>query len=534
MKFGPVPVGEVEGAILAHATLAGKSRLKKGTVLGDNEVASLREAGIETVIAAVLEAGDVAENEASARLGAAFAEPSLKIEEAHTGRVNILAANDGVLQIDKAVINAFNAVDPDVTIATLPEYLRVSSGDMVATIKIIPFAVAGTVLDKAIAIVSETAIIVRSFRPHRVGLIQTELPTTKPSVLDKTRSVTEARLARSGSSVGQEIRTKHSAGHVAKAITELAGTHDAVVIFGASAVSDSQDVIPSAIRMAGGNVERFGMPVDPGNLLVLGAMNGKPVLGAPGCARSPKENGFDWVIDRLFAGMQISGNDVASMGVGGLLKEMAARPQPRERASGKRDYPVQAIVLAAGQSSRAGSTNKLLAKFDGVPLVRMVVDELEKSKTIRTTVVTGYDSGVIEKALASSDCNIVLNSDYTTGMASSFKAGIGDLDRSASGAIIVLADMPGLNTNHVNHLIDAFAASNGQGIVRATYHGRPGNPVILPRKVLLQAQNLTGDIGARHLIEASDAEIVDVEIGEAAALDVDTVEAIVNAGGQPA
>ncbi len=103
-----------------------------------------------------------------------------------------------------------------------------------------------------------------------------------------------------------------------------------VIVFGASALCDFDDVIPAAIRAAGGEVLRAGMPVDPGNLLVLGRLGETPVIGAPGCARSPKENGFDWVLDRLIAGLDVTSDDIAGMGVGGLLMEIPTRPQPRE------------------------------------------------------------------------------------------------------------------------------------------------------------------------------------------------------------
>ncbi|TIM20530.1 MAG: 4-diphosphocytidyl-2C-methyl-D-erythritol kinase, partial [Mesorhizobium sp.] len=100
---------------------------------------------------------------------------------------------------------------------------------------------------------------------------------------------------RSGGRLTAERRTPHDVGAVADAAGSLARDNDIVVIFGASAMSDFGDVIPAAIEQAGGTVIRAGMPVDPGNLLVLGALAGKRVIGAPGCARSPKENGFDWV-----------------------------------------------------------------------------------------------------------------------------------------------------------------------------------------------------------------------------------------------
>src|SRR5690606_13965369 len=152
------------------------------------------------------------------------------------------------------------------------------------------------------------------------------------SVLDKTARITQGRLARSGSSITREIRAAHDESAVAEAIRTLIADNDMVIVFGASAVCDEDDVIPAAIRLAGGTVERIGMPVDPGNLLSLGRLGDKPVLGAPGCARSPKLNGFDWVLDRILADVEVTPKVLAGMGVGGLLMEIPTRPQLREAA----------------------------------------------------------------------------------------------------------------------------------------------------------------------------------------------------------
>jgi molybdenum cofactor cytidylyltransferase len=163
----------------------------------------------------------------------------------------------------------------------------------------------------------------------RVGVVSTLLPALKASVVAKTLRVLEARLAKSSAAIGREERVAHEEGALAAAIERLAPHSDALVIFGASAITDRRDVIPRAIEASGGRIEHFGMPVDPGNLLLLAERAGAPIIGAPGCARSPKENGFDWVLDRILAGVPITSADIKAMGVGGLLMEIASRPQPR-------------------------------------------------------------------------------------------------------------------------------------------------------------------------------------------------------------
>jgi molybdenum cofactor cytidylyltransferase len=201
---------------------------------------------------------------------------------------------------------------------------------MAATVKIIPFAAPGAALERACAALpAGGAVSIAPFRPLRFAVASTTLPGLEASVVAKTLRALEARLAPAGASIVAEERVAHEASALAGALERLAAKGDALVIFGASAVADRRDIVPAAIEAIGGRIERFGMPVDPGNLLLLAARDGLPIVGAPGCARSPDENGFDWVLQRILAGVPIAGADIEAMGVGGLLTEIASRPQPR-------------------------------------------------------------------------------------------------------------------------------------------------------------------------------------------------------------
>ncbi len=532
MRFGPVAAADAEGGLLVHALPVGGSIWRKGRQISASDIVALREAGVRQVLVALPAAGDLTEDAAAGAIAAALRFDRVEARTPATGRVNLHATRDGVFTVDKALVDAVNAVDPAVTLATLPPFAAVVRGQMVATVKIIPFAVPAAVLASVTDLnTNRTAFAVHPFRPHRVGLVQTRLPGLKPSVLDKTRRVTEVRLARSGSGIVGEIRVGHDAAAVAGAIGMLLEQADMVVVFGASAVSDGEDVIPAATRLAGGEVERVGMPVDPGNLLVLGRVGATPVIGAPGCARSPKENGFDWVLDRITAGLDITSRDIAGLGVGGLLTEIPTRPEPREASRRKAEAKVHAVVLAAGRSSRMGGSNKLMAKFDGKPLLYLVTERVLASKAAGAVVVTGHQSERSEGALVGLSVKVAHNPDYTSGLASSLQTGIAALPASAAGALVVLGDMPGVGTADLNRMIDAFEAAGGSAVVRATAGGKRGNPVILPRELFAEVATLEGDTGARHLVEKS--AVIDVELGEGAALDVDTPEMLAHAGGTP-
>ncbi|MDG4894769.1 MAG: 4-diphosphocytidyl-2C-methyl-D-erythritol kinase [Mesorhizobium sp.] len=534
MKFGPVAIDEAEGAVLAHATAAGEKRFRKAYRLSREDVAALKAAGIGEVVAAVLDEDDLGEDAAAAKIAAAMSHRNIEVKPAATGRVNLHAGASGVFTVDAGMIDAINAVDPAITIATLAQHAPVEKGQMVATVKIIPFAVAASLVDSVVKICAGREIFaVNAYRPITIGVIQTVLPGVKPSVLDKTLRVTEARLARSGGRLTAERRTPHEVAPVAAAVTQLARDNDMVVIFGASAMSDFADVVPAAIEHAGGTVVRAGMPVDPGNLLVLGTLHGKRVVGAPGCARSPKENGFDWVLDRLIAGLDVTAGDIAGMGVGGLLMEIPTRPQPREPATqpATSALKVDIVLLAAGRSSRMGGPNKLLALFDGEPLVRRTASRALGSKAASTIVVTGHQRERVRSALGGLEVKLADNPDFADGLASSLKAGIAKVAPDAAGAMIVLGDMPGVSSKDLDRLIDAFRRSGGHAVVRASHEGKRGNPVLLPRSLFAAVAQLEGDTGARHLVEAEGLDVIDVEIGQGAAIDVDTREALEGAGG---
>lgn len=535
MKFGPVPVTDAEGAVLAHAAKLSEGRLAKGHVISAADMALLQAAGFSEVIVARLEPGDLLEDEAASRIAAAIDRDHLTFSQAATGRINIHSAVDGLFVASRSIVDRLNRIDPAITLACLADHVPVRSGDMVATIKIIPLAVSGRFVDEAAALLrAGQAFSVKPFCGRRVGLIATLLPSLKPSVMDKTRQNLEARLLMSSSVLVQEKRVPHTAEAVAAEIFEGTQRLEMIIVFGASAVADAGDVIPAAIRLAGGTVEHVGMPVDPGNLLVLGRVGDIPVIGAPGCARSPKENGFDWILNRILAGEWPTVEDVTGLGVGGLLMEIPTRPLPRAlTVSQPKDVSVAAVLLAAGRASRMGVSgqHKLLAEFDGVPLVRRSAQAALEAGVRHVLAITGHRQAEIRAALAGLDVVAVENACYATGMASSLIAGVNAVGNEADGVLVMLADMPWVSAGDLAALMSAFKAGQGRVIVRAVSGGKRGNPVILPRSTFDAIRQLQGDIGARHIIETCGLPVVDVDIGPAAHVDLDTPEAVIAAGG---
>ncbi|NBN64996.1 NTP transferase domain-containing protein [Pannonibacter tanglangensis] len=531
MRFGPVALEEAEGAVLAHSLQTATGVLRKGHVLGAADLVRLAGEGVTTLVVARLAPDDVAEDDAALALASAVAGDGISRDQPFTGRVNLYATGNGVLLCDREAINRFNRVDPAITLATLPACQAVEAGRMVATVKIIPLAVPGGHVAAA-ADVARGCVRLAPYRARPVGLVATRLPHLKPATMDKTRRVLADRLAPMGGVLLPEIRTAHTADAVAEGLRQqLAAGAGLVVLFGASAVVDVEDVLPAAIRLAGGELHHFGMPVDPGNLLLLGEVGGVPVLGAPGCARSPKENGFDWILQRLMADIPVTAEDITGLGVGGLLMEITSRPQLRAQPAGTAGRH-GAIVLAAGRSSRMEGGNKLLARLNGKTLVAHALDAACDSAAGPVVLVTGHMAERVAAEAAGRDVVVQHNPDFATGMASSIRAGLAALPAGLDGVVILLGDMPGVDAAMVDRLIRAHDRSRRHLIVVATAEGKRGNPVLFDSAFLEALKGLEGDVGARHLIAREGETVVEVELGVAARLDLDTRDALTAAGGE--
>ena len=524
MTFGALAVGDAVGAVLAHTLRAGDRVLKKGRVLSASDVDALASSGHSTIICARLAQGELAEDAAASRIAAALAGSGTRLERTHTGRTNLHADFDGIVAIDAAAIAAVNAIDEAITVATVPLLAPVRAGDIVATVKIIPFGIAEAAVSAATEAVHD-AVAVRPWRGCLAGLVLTRFADTAPSILDRAVAAQRTRMARCGGALAGERRVAHDVAAVAGAIAELAAAGlDPILVLGASAIMDRRDIIPAALERAGGEVVRLGMPVDPGNLLLLGRLRGATVIGVPGCARSLKPSGFDWVLQRVCAGVVVTASDLAAMGVGGLLEDIPVRPAPRSEVAAP-DGRIAGVVLAAGRASRMGS-NKLIAELDGEPIVRRTVRAVLASRARPVVVVTGHEADAVQRALIGLDVRFVHNPAFADGMSTSLRVGIaaaGPVD----AALICLGDMPRLEAHHFDSLIDGFRAGDPDEILVPTYDRKRGNPVLWPHRYFAEIGTLTGDVGARALLDRHAEHVRLIATDDAAILiDVDTPDAL--------
>ena len=530
MIFAELPIEDCLGAILAHAQRSAEIAFKKGRQLSADDIAKLKQAGIRQLTVAKLEPGDVAEDSAAKALSEALASAGLYADAPFTGRANIYARHAGVLRVDAQRVSAINGVDEAITLATLADYADVDADQMVATVKIIPFAVQRDRLESCLALARDNAAVLsfHPYRPRKVALIQSELAAVKPSLLEKTVAVTNKRLSAMGNGPVADIRTPHDARAIAGQIRHaLDDGAEMILVMGGSAITDRRDVIPAAIEQSQGEVLQFGMPVDPGNLILLGRVAGRPVIGLPGCARTPKLNGFDWVLQRLMADIDVTAADIRAMGAGGLLGEIGARPQPRESRPRPehRRARIAGLVMAAGRSSRMGA-NKLLLDDGGHPIIATVVDHALAAGLAEVVVVCGHQEAEMRTALAGKAVRVVPCPDFADGMSASLRCGLKALSQDVDAAFLLLGDMPRVGADLLRRMSAAYNPTEGRSIIVPSFAGKRGNPVLWDRRFFAEMMELAGDVGARHLIGEHADQVTEIEAADAGIMmDVDTPDA---------
>jgi molybdenum cofactor cytidylyltransferase len=524
MKFGPEDLKQAEGTVLAHSLRVGGRRFAKGQVLDAPVLAFLADHGLAQVVVARLGPDDLDENAAAAALAEGLATAEIAVTEPFAGRVNLIAKTAGVLTVDARAVDRLNQVDEAITLATLNNHAQLRKGALVATFKIIPYGIDKNKVFQAKSGFDAGAIRLHPFRSGVADLVLTRTEGFKETLLDKGRVAVQRRLEVLGWRLGKVTVVAHEQSAVAAALDQSRA--DMMLILGASATSDRQDVAPAAVVAAGGRIDRFGMPVDPGNLLFLGDLQGRPVVGLPGCVRTPALNGADWVLARLACGLTLGTADIANMGVGGLLKEIPERQQPR-RARGPVDKgKVELVLLAAGKSSRMQGQNKMLREINGEPLLRHAARAALGSKVASVLVVVPPDAPEHAKALHGLDVQVVIAPDAALGLSASVRAGIAAVSPDSAAVIMALADMPEIAAHHFDALIDGYAPEKeGFIVVPLAPNGKRGNPALFDRRYFESLAGLHGDRGAKPIIDQAGSALVTVTLDEAVLLDLDTPEA---------
>ena len=519
---------DCQGLVLAHRQNFADGSIAKGTLLAANHLAELGAAGIDRLICTRPDAGDVHEDEAAERLAGLLAPDNLDFTRAATGRVNMKVPQQGLVRYERTLIRDINEIDERITFALVQHNQLLARGQMAATLKIIPFFVPDSSLRQIENLLAGApAFGFCPLKTAQVALIQTRIPGQADRLFNATEKVTADRLAVLGSEVAASLVCAHNKTDVAEQIQNcMASGADIILLCGGSAIIDRQDELPQAVVEAGGQVIQLGLAVDPGNLLMFAKIGNVPVIGMPGCARSPKLNGLDWVLQLVLADVDLTRSEFADMAAGGLLMEIASRPLPRAMAT-KPHQPdrLVGIVLAAGQSSRMGPNNKLLAEFAGKPLVRHVTEVMLDAGLDEVTVVIGHQADQVAAALAGLPVHLLFNADFAAGQGHSVAAGVGVLDGAVTDVLIALGDMPLISAEMLQNLVASHLAceDHQRRITLPSYDGKRGNPVIWGSAFFPELKHLCGDAGGRQVLQDHLAAHNPVEISSSAMFrDIDT------------
>jgi len=531
MKIEHLDPKESQGSILAQSYNLSERKLSKGTRVSKAIVELLNKENIKTILCAVPHENDMDEDAAAEAISNAIDRNRLYAEEASTGRVNFRTPALGVVRYNRELIKKINLVDESIAFSIVEHNQLLAKNDLIATLKIIPFFVSKIYVEQVVTLLSKYEIFkIHRLEEKKVEFIQTYYDWQKRSIFKATSNVTRSRLDALGCLLEKETLIPHDHESLCSEIkSSLDSGAQVLLISGASAITDRSDYIPKAILSVGGEIIQYGLAVDPGNLLLIGQIGGTTVIGMPGCARSPKLNGFDWVLQLLMANIPITKEELADMGAGGLLMEIASRPLPRalSKSVNKREKKIMGVILAAGNSTRMGKDNKLLRNVGDASLVRNTAVEMLNSDVDSCSIVLGYQSDKVAEVIKDLNINLILNPFWQEGQASSLKAALNTLDDTYSDLLIMLGDLPGVKSRHINRVIEEHLLTNNRRskITIPSFNGKKGNPVIWGRSFFPDLLNLEGDVGGRALFNHHPAAINLLDMDDPAVVtDTDTPE----------
>ena len=332
MIFKEFNLHQTNGCILPKSITLKKNgkliKFRKGTTVNTEIIKLLKTNNILKLYCFKIEKDELDENSAAEKISNSLIsnhQKNLIIKNFLTGRSNIIANKDGVFYYDENKLFEINNVSNNIAVSALRPYTRVIKGQELVTTKIIPYAIKKNDFQK-INIFGKGCFNLAPFKKIKVGLIQTYTKETKSSILDKTKLITENRLKSCGVNSIFETRTPHDEKDLNKELEKcIKKGYKLILIFGVHAISDVRDLIPRVIKKNKGTIIRIGMPVEPGNLILISKLLKKDnnetfIIGMPSCAKSPKENGADWILWRIISGLKINNKIINKMGIGGLLK----------------------------------------------------------------------------------------------------------------------------------------------------------------------------------------------------------------------
>ena len=322
MKAQTVEVKDSTGRILCCTIFrsCGKKLLAKGHLLSNDDVHLLETEGMDKVWVTELEDGEIGEDEAVTIVSREMACGALEIRLAAGGRANLVATEDCAALVDEDLLKQINCLGT-LAIATVANFSFARAGQRIATVKSTPFAVGKSQLEAVTSILIERGPILqaRPIRKPSIGVLYSD-PVSGDRARQLFESIMRQRLERLGVQPTFSLAAVEQEEVVARSLQHLLRAKPTTILIASTtAPAGPDDVIGRAMVQAGCHIERFLAPVEPGNLFLLGYKDDIPVVSAPGCFRSAKQNVVDLVLPPMLARYRVSGWEIACLGHGGLL-----------------------------------------------------------------------------------------------------------------------------------------------------------------------------------------------------------------------
>jgi molybdenum cofactor cytidylyltransferase len=289
-------------------------------VISDEDVRILESEGMENIWVTELEEGEIGEDDAVAAVAGEMGCGSFEIRLAAGGRANLIATENCCVLVDDELLKQINCTS-SIVIATSTNFSYAVTGQRIATVKSAPFAVAKDQLEAIVTIIRERGPILqaRPLRAPSVGVLYTD-PISGERARQLFENIMRQRLERFGVNPNFVLACTEDENSVARCMQHLLRSKPCVILVASTtAPAGPEDVIGQAMTRVGGQVERFLAPVEPGNLLLLSYKDETPIISAPGCFRSAKNNIVDLILPPLLARYRVTGWEIACLGHGGLL-----------------------------------------------------------------------------------------------------------------------------------------------------------------------------------------------------------------------
>ncbi len=323
MQFKIVSTKKASTYILAHTIKLKDLVLRKGSVLNQEHISILIKNKINEVYVAIKEKHDYSENLSATLIAEHISQKNLFKIIVSNGRADIYANINGVLNLNIQSLFKINSDFQNIAVSTLKNYSFVTRGQLVGNVKILPYALNKKDILKITKNYSIKKIFNLSKKTIQKVAIIFSANNIKNTNKEKLLKAVNSRLDKFSLCVNYEFFCKHNHKSLSVELKKVLKRNiDLILIYGETSISDINDVVPRSIKDIKGKIISSIMPTDPGNLLLVGKINKKNVIGVPGCAKSIKRNGFDDILERVCHGEKFTRKKIAEIAAGGLYKNL--------------------------------------------------------------------------------------------------------------------------------------------------------------------------------------------------------------------